>query len=109
LGHLEDDGRLARAADREIADDHDLTPQRGVAKEPMAVKPETEADQELENPRKHSKETAQQPSPEALPTAIDDTHGEAGDGLAERGKEPTMLRRHGRIDAKLFDAGKHPD
>ncbi len=109
LGHLQDDGRLSGAADGQVAHHHDLTPQRGVAKEPMTVKPETQAHQRPEKPRKNPQETAQQPSGPALAAAIDHVHGEARDGLAERGKEPTMLRRHGRLDAKLFDTGKHPD
>ena len=75
----------------------------------MAIEPEAQAHQAPENPRKDPQQGAQQPSAETLPAAIDHVHGEAGDGLAERGKEPAMLRRHGRIDAKLFDAGKHPD
>ena len=82
LRHLQHDRRLTRPADRQITDDHHLAAQGRVTEHPVAVKPETQPDQDFEDPGQDLEKSPEQGRPDPAPPSVDYVYGIARDRLS---------------------------
>ena len=82
LRHLQHDGGLTCAADRKITHDDHLAAQRRVAEHPVTIKPQTQPDEDSEDPGQNSQESPEQGRSDPAPTSVDYVYGIARDRLS---------------------------